>query len=69
MGSPFFDPFPALFYPSKALTLSRKEKRREGQRAMPLLDYFLVVSSVDFLGTSLIFPDRMFNFFFLSFCT
>ena len=59
-----------IYHPSKLFstlipsncppTLGRKERRIKGKGAQISLDYFLLVSGVEFLGTSPIFTIRIF---------
>ena len=61
VGSSFFHPSPPFQPPT--LTLDRRERGERGKGAM--LDYSLMMRSVDFLGASLIFVIPISNFFFL----
>jgi hypothetical protein len=64
---------------SSTLTLDKKEKEierkekeflnkvRDQKGTTLLLDYFLLIRGIKFLGASLIFAVRITNFFFLSY--
>jgi hypothetical protein len=64
-------PFSPLFFHSfNPLTLDRREKQKDrGKRGVALsLDYFLLIRSGQFLGASLVFEVRLYNFFLFLLC-
>lgn len=64
VGSLSFHSSPPLsFHSFNPITLDKREKRREGKGVMLSLDYFPLMRSTGFHGTSLLFAIRITNFF------